>query len=110
MGDIIAIEVPDMNDSMVRIVIDSVPYQLRFTYNDTGGYWMFGIYNMHTEPIVQGLKVVPRFVLNLYCTTLDIPYGVFGVQTKLDKIGRNDFKNGKATFLFAPAELDELEL
>ena len=29
------IEVPDMNDSVSRIVLDGTVYLIRFTYNDT---------------------------------------------------------------------------
>ena len=37
------IDVPDMNDSISRIVLSGKQYQLRFTWNDTGGYWTFGL-------------------------------------------------------------------
>lgn len=33
----IVIEVPDMNDSVSRIVLNRKQYLIRFTYNDTGG-------------------------------------------------------------------------
>ena len=35
--DYITIEVPDMNDSVSRIVLNNTAYQIRFTWNDTGG-------------------------------------------------------------------------
>ena len=55
------IEVPDMNDSVSRISLQGSQYQLRFTWNDTGGYWMFSILNSLGEPLLIGVKIVPNF-------------------------------------------------
>ena len=99
------IEVPDMNDSISRIVLSGTPYQIRFTYNDTGDYWKFGLLNTLGEPIIQGMKIVPRFPLNIFYTVAKIPAGIFGVRTKLERIGRNDFKNGNASFIFCPIDI-----
>lgn len=101
------IEVPDMNDSVSRVVLAGTPYLIRFTYNDTKDYWKFGLYNTQNEPIVIGIKIVPRFPLNVFYGVTKLPYGVFGVITNLDRIGRDDFANGKAQFIFCPAEADE---
>ena len=100
--DYIIIEVPDMNDSSSRIVLNGVPYFIRFTYNDTCDYWKFSLYNSLNEPIVLGIKIVPRFPLNVFYGVTRLPDGIFGVFTNLDRIGRNDFKDGKAKFIFAP--------
>ena len=98
------IEVPDMNDSMSRIVLDGTAYFIRFTYNDTGDYWTFGVYNALSEPIVIGIKIVPEFPLNIFYGVAKLPEGIFAALSKLDRIGRNDFKDGKAQFVFLPAE------
>lgn len=98
----IVIEVPDMNDSMSKIVLNGNSYLIRFTYNDTCNYWSFGLYSSQNEPIRVGIKIVPQMPLNLFCGTNEMPDGVFGVLTDLEQIGRNDFKNGKAKFIFAP--------
>lgn len=100
--DYTIIEVPDMNDSVSRISLGGKQYQLRFTYNDSCGYWTFGLSNSLGNPIRIGIKIVPKMPLNLFCGTLDMPQGVFGVLTDLEKIGRNDFINGKAKFIYAP--------
>lgn len=105
--DYITIEVPDMNDSMSRIVLNGVAYQIRFTWNDTGGYWKFSVYDPHSQPIVVGIKIVPMFPINLFYSVTRLPSGVFGVMTKLDRIGRNDFIEGNATFVFCPVEFEE---
>lgn len=97
-----AIEVPDMNDSVSRVILSGTAYLIRFTYNDTGKYWKFGLYTTRSEPIVVGIKIVPRFPLNTFFGVSDLPFGIFGVMTKLELVGRNDFVNGKAKFIFCP--------
>ena len=34
----------------------------------------------------------------------ELPMGVFGVMTELDKVGRADFREGRASFIFAPVQ------
>ena len=98
------IEVPDLNDSVSRIVLNGVAYQIRFSYIDSKDYWTFSLYNAQDNPIILGVKIVPRFPLNVFFGITEIPFGIFGVLSKLDRIGRNDFVNGNAKFLFCPAE------
>lgn len=100
----IVIEVPDMNDSVSRVVLNGKQYLIRFTYNDTGGYWCFGLSDALGTPILVGVKVVPQFPLNLFYGLAELPEGVFGVFSELEKVGRDDFKNGKASFAFVPVE------
>lgn len=103
----IVIEVPDMNDSVSRVVLNGVQYQIRFSYNDTKDYWKFSLYNSLNEPIVLGIKIMPRFPLNVFYGVTKLPDGIFGVFTKLEHIGRDDFKNGNAQFIFCPVEIEE---
>ena len=102
--DYIIIEVPDMNDSMSRVALGDVYCQIRFTYNDTKDYWYFGIYDDKGEPVAIGIKIVPQAVLNQFFGADELPYGAFGVLTSLDRIGRDDFKNGNAKFIYTPIE------
>lgn len=102
----IIIEVPDMNDSVSRVVLAGTAYLIRFTYNDTCDYWKFSLYNAQNEPIVLGIKIVPRFPLNVFYGVTKLPDGIFGVMTKLTRIGRNDFLNGNAQFVFCPVEIE----
>lgn len=100
--DYIIIEVPDMNDSISRVVLAGVPYQIRFSYNATKDYWKFSLFDAQSVPIVQGVKIVPNFPLNVFLGVARLPFGVFGVMSKLDRIGRRDFADGNAQFIFAP--------
>ena len=101
--DYIIIAVPDMNDSTSRITLLGKPYQLRFAWNDTGGYWMFSVLNDIGQPILIGIKVVPNFPLNLFCETAALPLGFFAAMTERESVGRKDFVDGKARFVFVPA-------
>ena len=57
--DYTIIEVPDMNDSVSRVVLSGTAYLIRFTYNDSKDYWKFSLYDSQNVPIVLGVKIVP---------------------------------------------------
>lgn len=97
------ISVPDLNDSISRIVLNNTVYQIRFTWSDTEGRWYFGLNDAQSNPIIQMVKIVPNFPLNQFIGHDAMPNGVFGCMTKLDVVGRDDFLNGKAKFVFASA-------
>ena len=101
----IDIFVPDMNDSFSPAVLDGVQYRIRFTWNDTSQRWTFGLYTMQHECLVSGIKLVPRFPLNLQIVDDRFPTGIFGVHTDFDTIGRNSFIEGKAAFSYIPANV-----
>lgn len=94
------IEVPDINDSVSRVVLNGTAYLIRFTWNEAGGFWKFGLYDTQNQPIVIGIKIVPNFPMNLFYGVTDLPNGVFGVMTKLEHVGRNDFVDERASFVF----------
>lgn len=104
MVEYLVIEVPDMNDSVSRIVLSGTAYNIRFTYNDTKDYWKFSLYTSQNEPIAVGIKIVPRIPLNVFYGVTKLPDGIFGVMTKKDRVGRNDFVNGNAKFIFVPVD------
>lgn len=101
--DYTIIEVPDMNDSTSRITLRGRQYQIRFTWNDTGGFWTFGLLDALGAPLLIGVRIVPQFPLNLFYGTQELPVGVFAALTELESIGRSDFLSGKARFVFIPA-------
>lgn len=98
------ISLPDMNDSFSRVVIQGREYLIRLTYNSTGDYWTFGVYLSEDTPIITAIKIVPNFPLNRYFNTIDMPDGIFGAITQLERIGRNAFRNGEAQFVFIPSD------
>ena len=98
----VTITVPDHNDSFSRIVLDSAEYLLRFTWNEHGGYWNFGVYQTDETPIVTSMKVLPNAPLSIWHQNPLMPRGEFGAVTDLEHIGRQDFLNGKAEFVYIP--------
>ena len=99
----IEIAIPDLNDSYSRVVLDKVQYLLRMSWNETGQYWYFGLHKPDKTPILQGIKVVPRFPLNLGYVDDDIPFGLLCVYSDKERIGRYDFIDGTAIFAYIPA-------
>lgn len=100
----IQIEVPQMNDSVSRVSLNKTQYFLRFTYRDTGDYWTFSIYDSLMTLILSGIKVVPKFPINLFYGNPALPDGVFGVLTNEDRVGHNDFWDDTAKFIWIPNE------
>ena len=101
------IDIPDMNDSVSRVVLNNKEYNIRFTYNDSYDYWKFSLYDSQSNPIYLNIKIVPKFPLNIFIGTSDAPSGFFGVKTSLLRIGRNDFKDKNAKFIFCPVSINE---
>ena len=102
MKNITIIEIPDLNDCFQSVTIDRKRYLLRTTWNDTAKRWSFGLYTMQKEPIAVGLRMIPRFPINIQIVDETFPAGVFGVYSDLEYIGRDDFKNGTAEFAYIP--------
>lgn len=98
----IIIQVPDMNDSVCSVNIKGKVYRLRFTYNSKFDYWSFGIRTQENEPIAEMIKIVPNYPLTYHITDTRMPDGDFGCITEHTTIGRNDFKEGRAKFVFFP--------
>lgn len=98
----IQIEIPKMNDSISRVSLNKTQYFLRFTYRDSGDYWTFSIYDSLQSVIISGIKIVPKFPLNLFHGNPALPDGVFGVLTNNDRVCHNDFWDDTARFIFIP--------
>lgn len=105
------ITIPDLNDSMVRIILDNTLYWLHFSWNSRG-FWSMGIYDKDSTAVVEGIKLVPNFPLTLQYRRPQLPAGEFLVTVqddRTDTLGREDFKNMKAALVYVTAgELHEL--
>lgn len=95
---------PDMNDSFSRIVLDNREYLIRFQYNGARDFWTYGIYDTEEKQIMQHRKIVPVSPLNHFDVQEGFPSGIFGCLTDLKKVGRKDFENGNAEFIYIPWE------
>lgn len=96
----IYIDVPDMNDSISSLSIDGKEYGLRFTYNEKYDFWNFGLYDEDDYPIIAMTRIVPNFPIFHFYTYKDMPDGIFGCVSDIDKIGRNSFINNTARFIY----------
>ena len=106
---ITVIQVPNYNDSFSRVVLSGKEYLIRFSYNCEGDYWTFGIYDGNRSPYVAGIKIVPNSPLNFFYLCHGLPEGLFSAITVQKRIGRDDFQNGNAQFVFIPlADLKEV--
>lgn len=94
------ITVPDYNDSFCYFKTGGKLFQLRFSWNDTEQRWSFGVYNSLREPIAIGIKLVPNCPLNIFTGREELMDGIFGVETELEAVGRNDFLEGNAHFVY----------
>lgn len=101
---ITVITVPDYNDSFSRVVLAGKEYLIRFSYNFSGDYWTFRIFDHNQNPYVQGIKIVPNSPLNFFSLCHGLPEGLFGALSAKQNIGRNDFKENHAQFIFFPKE------
>jgi hypothetical protein len=102
----IYITVPDLNDSLSLITLDNQTYLIGFTYNMLKDYWTFGLYDVAQNPLLTGVKIVPNYnILTPYKDPL-LPPGEFAALSSLANIGRQDFNNGVAQFIYL--EKDEI--
>lgn len=100
----IVIQVPEYNDSFSRVVLGRKEYLIRFSYNDSGNYWTFGIYDGNRNPYVTGIKIVPNAPLNFFYLCHGLPDGIFAAVSSKERIERYDFRDKKAQFAFTPIE------
>lgn len=98
----IKIQVPDKNDSISRVTLAGQEYLIRFTWNQTCGTWSFGLYDMNRNTLINSIKIVPYTPMNYFYRTRGLPSGTFGCTSIEKVIGRRDFVEGKAEFIFIP--------
>ena len=94
-----AIIVPREHDSFGEITLNGELLLIRFSYNDTFDYWTFGIYERNRTPILQGIKIIPNFPLNLFLPMRRLGDACFIVSSKQQRIGRRDFWDSNAQFM-----------
>lgn len=96
---------PDLNDFVVGVTLDGTAYRLHFSWNDFGQFWAVGIRTASDKTIIERIKCVPNWPLLRQYRRVDLPPGEFLCIVNDDtysKIGRKDYVNGKATFVYVP--------
>ena len=100
------ISVPDLDDSISLATIGKNICRLRFRWDTVGDYWELGVYDKDFNPLFLGVKIVPRFPLNLFSGHEEFGNGYFYVNTNEERLTRDSFKNGLAVFLFGEKSED----
>lgn len=103
----ISITLPDANDFVIGVTLDNAAYFLHFSWNDTAGYWKFAVLDEKKNMILQNVKCVPNYPLLAQHRISALPQGEFLCITNNSTIGRNDFFESKAYFIYVPE--DELD-
>ena len=112
----IQISMYDANDFVESVILDNETYKLKFGWNPYNESWSMDIRNEKGEDLVRGISVVPNFPLfNQHKRVSTLPTGeLMAVVVNPDdkanqKIGRQDFLNGKFSLVYIPKnELDEI--
>lgn len=91
------------NDYICRVMLDGEPRVLHLSYNSTGDYWTVGFCDSEGNPIVDGIRIVPNFPLNMWYLSYAIPQGVLFAKAT-DEITRYSFDNGDAVLCYLPVE------
>lgn len=101
--DAIAIEVPDMNDSVSKVTL------ARYAVPDTlhlqryGGLLVLRSVRFLGQSYPNWRKDCPSIPSQPVLGRENTPLGVFGALSEQDSIGRKDFIEGRAKFIFIPA-------
>lgn len=94
------IGVPDFDDSISLASIGKNLCRLRFRWDAVGEYWELGVYDQDFNPVFLGVKMVPNFPLNLFSGHEEFSEGYFYVETNENRLNRDSFKSGLASFYF----------
>lgn len=112
----IQISMYDANDFVESVLLDNETYKLKFGWNPYNESWSMDVRNEKGEDLVRGITIVPNFpLLNQHRRVTTLPTGeimavVVNQEDKANqKIGRQDFLNGKFSLVYIPRnELDEI--
>ena len=106
----------DANDFVESVILDNETYKLKFGWNPYSESWSMDVRNGKGKDLVRGISVVPNFpLLNQHRRISNLPTGelmavvVNPEDNANQKIGRQDFLNGKFSLVYIPKnELDEI--
>ena len=88
-----------------KVVLDGVPYQLRFWWNSTGEYWTLQMLNNSGTILLSGIKIVLGIELISAFVWMGLPPGeLWAIDStdELDRIGLNDLSSGAVYLRYIP--------
>jgi hypothetical protein len=90
------------NDYLCRTMLDGKLCVLHMSYNSTGDFWTVGFCDDEGTPIVDGIRIVPNFPLNIWYMSYDVPQGALFAMCSEGTITRYSFDNGTASLCYLP--------
>ena len=90
------------NDYLCRTMLDGELCVLHLSYNSTGDFWTIGFCNDEGAPIVDGIRLVPNFPLNVWYTSYSVPQGALVALSTEERITRYSFDDGSASLCYIP--------
>ncbi len=105
----IALPIPDQNDSLTEITLDDVVYFLHLAWNSQAESWTFGFEDAGNVLLLDGIPIVPNAPLMTRFALADLPQGelIALAQDQKDSIGYDDLVGGKVKLFYVSQ--DELE-
>lgn len=109
----LTISMADANDFVETVILDTTAYRFHFAWNDYAQIWTVDVCDNDNVDIVRGIPLVSNFpLLAQYRRHAKMPPGelvaVVTDMTNQTPIGRQDFLNGRASFVYVPE--DELHV
>lgn len=97
----------DYSAFVEKVVLDGIPYQLRFWWNTTGEYWTMQMLNLSGTVLLSGIKIVLGIELISSFAWMGLPPGeLYAVDTtgELDQIGEDDLSDGAVFLRYIPED------
>lgn len=104
----ISISMRDANDFVESFVVDNETYKLHFGWNSDAKQWSVDVRTASNIDIIRGVAIVPNFPLMNQGRRRGLPkFEMMAVVVNTTSpenqvIGRNDFINGKFSFVIIP--------
>ncbi|MDB5849787.1 MAG: hypothetical protein JWP29_3539 [Rhodoferax sp.] len=101
----IAIGVPDQNDSLLEIDLEGETFFLHFAWNSEAEFWTLGVESASHDTLVEGVVIVPDTLLLSRYRQEGMPPGdlMVVVPDRRDSITRAALPAGDVTLLYASA-------
>ena len=101
----ILLPVADLNSQAIESILDDELFYIVLDWNEDGQYWEMGIRNSAYRTLVDGISVVPNYLLTNQFKYTDMPKGDFMVVINKPCNGpppRDGFSSGVFSLVYIP--------
>lgn len=101
----IQLPVIDAADSITDVVLDGTNFIVHLSWNTTGAYWSLGLYDAGDNTLVEGLAIVPDYLMLGRLRTPGFPLGDMAAVTPdgRNSIAYEDLVNGTVALIYYEA-------